>query len=120
MKAAGPYEFIGFGGIDVTKPYRFIWFGDIDGPKPYEFRGPRGFYFANTGIAQFQSFGSSSKHADIGPESFGIVVGRFVGTVPDILGVVWPSFRSKSGSKSKIPGRIRKSFPVPIDIFKGR
>ena len=35
---------------------------------------------------------------------------RFVGTVPDILGLVWPSFRPKSGSKSKIPGRILKCF----------
>ena len=48
------------------------------------------------------------KHAEIGPESFGIVVCRFVGTVPDILGLVWPSFRPKSGSKSKISGRILK------------
>ncbi len=35
---------------------------------------------------------------------------QYVGTVPDILGLVWPSFRSKSGSKSKISGRILKSF----------
>ncbi len=55
-------------------------------------------------------FGSSSKHAEIGPESIGIVVCRFVGTVPDILGLVWPSFRHKSGSKSKIPGRILLKF----------
>ncbi len=31
-----PYEFMGFGAIDVTKPYKFIWFGDIHGPKPYK------------------------------------------------------------------------------------
>ncbi len=30
-----PYEFIGFGAMDVTKTYKFIWFGDIHGPKPY-------------------------------------------------------------------------------------
>ena len=30
--------------------------------------------------------------ARIGPESFGIVVCRFVATVPDIVGLVWPSF----------------------------
>ncbi len=34
IKAAGPYTFIGFGTIAVTKPYKFIWFGDIDAPKP--------------------------------------------------------------------------------------
>jgi hypothetical protein len=33
---------------------------------------------------------------------------RFVGIVPGILGLVWPSFKPKSGSKSKIPGRILK------------
>ncbi len=47
------------------------------------------------------------KHAEIGPESFGVVVCRFVGTVPDILGLVWPSFRPKPGSKLKVSGRIR-------------
>jgi hypothetical protein len=57
-------------------------------------------------ISQFRSFGSSSKHAEIGTESLGIVVGRFVGIVPDILGLVWPSFRPNYGSKSKIAGRI--------------
>jgi hypothetical protein len=35
-----------------------------------------------------ESFGSSSKDAEIGPDSFGIVVCRFVGTVPDIRGLV--------------------------------
>jgi hypothetical protein len=52
MKAAGPYTFIGFGGIDVTRPYQFIWFiwfGDIDTPKPYEFMGSDGFYIASAG-----------------------------------------------------------------------
>ncbi len=38
-------------------------------------------------ISQFKSFGSS-KHAEIFTESFGIVVCRFVGTLPDILGLV--------------------------------
>jgi hypothetical protein len=50
----------------------------------------------------------------IGPESFGLVVRRSVGTVPDILGLVWPSFRPKSGSKSKISGRILKSVRGPF------
>ncbi len=49
IKAAGPYQVIGFGAINVTKPYEFIWFGDIESPKPYEFKGAGGFYFANTG-----------------------------------------------------------------------
>ncbi len=57
-------------------------------------------------ISQIQGFGSSSKHAEVGPQSFGIVVCWFGGTVPDILGMVWPSFRTESGSKSEIPGRI--------------
>ncbi len=48
------------------------------------------------------------------PESFGIVVCRFVGTGPDILGLVWPSFRPESGSKSKIPGRILQSSRGPL------
>ncbi len=39
---------------------------------------------------------------------------RFVGTVPDILGLVLPIFRPKSGSKSKISGRILKSFRGPV------
>ncbi len=47
------------------------------------------------------------------PESFGIAVCRFVGTVPSILSLVWPSFRPKSFSKSKIPGRILKSIRGP-------
>ncbi len=55
-----------------------------------------------------KNFGSSTKHVAIGPESFGIVVHRFVDTVPDIFGLVWPNFRPKSGSKSKISGRILK------------
>ncbi len=51
LLAAGPYEFMGFGSIDVTKPYEFIWFGVIGAPKPHEFIGSGGFYFANTGRA---------------------------------------------------------------------
>ncbi len=73
---------------------------------------PRGFgddYFAHTGISHFKSFEASSKHAEIEPESFGIVVCQFAGTVPGIVGLVWPSFRPKSLSKSKISGRILKS-----------
>jgi hypothetical protein len=61
-----------------------------------------------------QSFGSSSKHAEIGSESFGIFVCRFVGTVPDILALVWPSFRPKAGSKWKISGRILKNSRGPF------
>ncbi len=47
------------------------------------------------------------------PESFGMVVCWFVGNVPAILGFVWPSFRPKSGSKSKIPGRLLQRFRGP-------
>jgi hypothetical protein len=52
---------------------------------------------------EIRVFGSPSKHADIGSESFGIEVFRFVGTVPDILGLVWRNFRLKSGSESPDP-----------------
>ncbi len=48
------------------------------------------------------------------PRIVGIVVCQFVGTVPNILGLVWPSFRPKSGSKSKISGRILKSVRGPF------
>ncbi len=57
---------------------------------------------------EFKGFGPSSNHAEIGAESFGIVVCRFV-TEPCILGLVWPIFRLESGSKSKISRRILKS-----------
>ncbi len=59
-------------------------------------------------------FGSSSKHAEIGPESFGIVVCRFVGTVPDIWGLAWPSLTPKSCSKSKTSGRILQICRGPL------
>ncbi len=61
-----------------------------------------------------RSFGSSSKHAEIGQESFGLVVCRSVGTVPDILGLIWPRFRPHSGSKSKISGRILQNVRGPF------
>ena len=32
-----PYEFIGFGAMEVTKPYEFIGFGAMEVTKPYEF-----------------------------------------------------------------------------------
>ncbi len=65
-------------------------------------------------ISQFKSFGSSSKHAEIRPESFGIVVWRSVGTAPDILCLVWLRVRPSSGSRSEIFGRIPKSCRVPF------
>ncbi len=65
-------------------------------------------------ISQFKSFASSSKHDEIGPESFGIFACRFVGTVPDILGLFWPSFRFKPGSKSKMSGRVFQTFRGPF------
>jgi hypothetical protein len=80
--------------------------------KPYEFIGSGGFYFAKAGISQFESFGSSSKHAEIGPESFGIFVRRFVGTVPDLLGLAWPALGPHP--VSKISGRILKKFGDPF------
>ncbi len=59
-------------------------------------------------------FGSSAKHAETSPESFGIVVCRSVGTVPGFWGSVWPSLRPKSGSNSRTPGRILKGFQGPF------
>ncbi len=32
-----PYEFIGFGAMEVTKPYEFIGFGAMEVTKPYKF-----------------------------------------------------------------------------------
>ena len=32
-----PYEFTGFGAMEVTKPYEFIGFGAMDATKPYTF-----------------------------------------------------------------------------------
>ncbi len=63
-------------------------------------------------ISRLRSVGSSSKQTKIGPDSFGIVWCRFLGNVPDIL--VWPSVRPKSGSKSKMSGRILKSLRGPF------
>ncbi len=34
-----PYEFIGFGALDVTKPYEFIGSGALYVTKPYDFIG---------------------------------------------------------------------------------
>ena len=34
-----PYEFIGFGAMDVTKTYKFIGFGAMDVTKPCKFIG---------------------------------------------------------------------------------
>ncbi len=65
-------------------------------------------------ISHIKNFGSSSKHTEICPESGGIVVCMFVGTVPDIWGLFWPSFRPKSGSKSKISGWILIYFRGPF------
>ncbi len=87
------------------------------GPKPDEFMAFRCAFISQTPVSHsFISFGSSSEDAEIGPESFGSLVFRSVGTVPDILGLAWPSFRPKSGSKSKIPGGILKSFRGPFSL----
>ena len=40
-----------------------------------------------------------------------------MGTVPDVLGLVWPSFRPKSGSKSKITGRIFTRLSISDSFF---
>ncbi len=34
-----PYQFIGFGAMEVTKPYQFIGFGAMEVTKPYKFIG---------------------------------------------------------------------------------
>ncbi len=51
--------------------------------------------------------------AEIGTESFGIVMCRFVGFEPGVFGLALLHFKPESGSKSKIPGRIRKSVGGP-------
>ncbi len=63
-----------------------------------------GIYFADTGISQFTSFGSSSKHAEVGPEAVGIVVSRFVGTRAGYYG----------------PGLAQLSTPIRLDIEDSR
>ena len=52
-----PYEFIGFGAMDVTKPYKFIGFGDIHGPKPYKFIGFRWAFISQTPVLSIGGFG---------------------------------------------------------------
>ncbi len=59
-------------------------------------------------------FGSPSEHAEIGPEPFGIVVRRLVGTVLDIFCLVWRRFKPTSGLKSNIPGRMFKNVRGPF------
>ncbi len=63
---------------------------------------------------QFESFGTTSSHDEIGPESFGIVVCLSADIVPCILGLAWRRCRSKSRSKPKMSGRILKSSPGPF------
>ncbi len=83
-------------------------------PPPGPFISGTRFSSYDSANKQFESFGPSSKHAELGPEAFGIIVFRFVGTVPDILGLVWRRFRPNSGSESKIPSRILKYFRGPF------
>ncbi len=45
-----PYEFTGFGAMDVTKPYEFTWFSDIPGRKPYKFIGLRWAFISQTPV----------------------------------------------------------------------
>ena len=68
-------------------------------------------------VPRSKNCGSLWKHAEIGPESFGIVVCRFVGSVPDILGLVRPRFRPKCGSTLRISGRILKSCRGRFSLF---
>ena len=52
---------------------------------------------AQTSRKALVSFGSLSKHNEIGPEAFGIVVCRFVGTVTGYFGI----------GLAQLPARIR-------------
>ncbi len=61
-----------------------------------------------------KSFGSASKHDEMGPEAFGIIVCRSVRAVPCILGLIWRRFGPKPDSKSKIFGQIHQRFPGPF------
>ena len=54
--ATKPYEFIGFGAMEVTKPYEFIGFGAMEVTKPYEFIGFGAMEVTNT--YEFIGFGA--------------------------------------------------------------
>ncbi len=47
-----PYDFIGFGAMDVTKPYAFIGFGAMAVTKPYRFIGFENFSMDRVGAAR--------------------------------------------------------------------
>ncbi len=52
-----PYEFIGFGAMDVTKPDTFVWFGDIHGLKPYKSIRFRWAFISQTPVVPLRIFG---------------------------------------------------------------
>ncbi len=54
--------------------------------------------------------GTPVEHAEIGRESVGVAVSRFAGTMPEILGVVWPTFEPNPALGPN-PIRIRR-FPA--------
>ncbi len=65
------------------------------------------------------SFGSSSKQAEIGPASFGIVVCRFVGTVPDIWGLLCPKKHVGIPLRNGSKGTVWASIQVPLRSGQG-
>ncbi len=77
-----------------------------------------GFYFANTGISQFKSFGTWSKHTENDPTSIGIDLCR-VGTAPGIFGLASPGFRGEEGPNSVIFGRILQISPGSFSSAEG-
>ncbi len=51
-----------------------------------------GVYFSDTGISQFECFGSGCKRSEVGANSIGNALRRFVGTLPSFCGWFWSAF----------------------------
>jgi hypothetical protein len=60
--------------------------------------------------SDFKSFGSRSKHREIGPKPIGIGLCLFVGNASGIFGLVSCSFGAELGPKSRISDRIMLVF----------
>jgi hypothetical protein len=114
---SGPFYGESGGGGATKKKLGGVWERDVWGDPPKirrEVWGGQQPPRTRLSYLSLKSFGSSSKRAETGPKAFGIIVRRFVRTVPSTLGLVWPHVRPRSGSKSNIPGRILKSVRGPF------
>ncbi len=103
-----PYEFIGFGAMDVTKPYEFIGFGAMDAAKPYEFIGFGAFGMSKRPLPSGdQVRWGASPHIEIdgypggrGRLGNGLRGCQGTGKRPTILKGRWPS----GPSPGRVPG----------------